>query len=101
MGMTVNTNKTKIMMIKSKKETYANFIYDNRNLEEVTSYKYLLIDILALKITINQPIWSCGIKISFYLKLLSSLLCCMVVKHGGATFLENLGGGLGKSKNGL
>ena len=43
--MTVNTNKTKIMMIKSKKETYANFIYDNRNLEEVTSYKYLGIDI--------------------------------------------------------
>ena len=45
MGMTVNTNKTKIMIIKSKKDTYANFIYDNRNLEEVTSYKYLRIDI--------------------------------------------------------
>ena len=41
MGMTVNTNKTKIMIIKSKKDTYANFIYDNRNLEEVNSYKYL------------------------------------------------------------
>ena len=45
MGMIVNTDKTKITIIKSKKDTYANFIYDNRNLEEVTSYKYLIIDI--------------------------------------------------------
>ena len=45
MGMTINIGKTKIMIIKSKKDTYANFIYDNRNLEEVTSYKYLGIDI--------------------------------------------------------
>ena len=44
-GMTVNTDKTKIMIIKPKKDTYANFIYDNKNLEEVTSYKYLEIDI--------------------------------------------------------
>ena len=44
--MTVNTDKTKIMIIKSKKDTYANFIYDNRNIKEVTSYKYLRIDIL-------------------------------------------------------
>ena len=29
MGMTVNTDKTKIMIIKSKKDTYENFIYDN------------------------------------------------------------------------
>jgi len=41
MGMTVNTNKTKVMIIKSNKGTYENFIYDNNNLEEVTSYKYL------------------------------------------------------------
>ena len=33
------------MIIKSKKDTYANFVYDNRNLEEVSSYKYLGIDI--------------------------------------------------------
>ena len=33
------------MIIKSKKDTYAKFIYDNRNIEEVTSYKYLRIDI--------------------------------------------------------
>ena len=45
MGMHVNIDKTKIMIIKSKKDTYANFIYDNRNIEEVTSYKYLGIDI--------------------------------------------------------
>jgi len=45
MGMTVNTNKTKVMIIKSKKDTYANFMYDNNNLEEVHSYKYLGIDI--------------------------------------------------------
>ena len=35
MGMT--HNKTKFMIIKSKKDTYANFIYDNRNIEEVTT----------------------------------------------------------------
>ena len=44
MGMTVNTDKTKIMIIKSK-DTYANFVYDNNNLEEVSSYIYLGIDI--------------------------------------------------------
>ena len=38
--MTVNTDKTKVMIIKSK-ETYANFMYDNNNLEEVYSDKYL------------------------------------------------------------
>ena len=45
MGMTVKTDKTKVIIIKSKKETYANFMYDNSNLEEVSSYKYLGIDI--------------------------------------------------------
>jgi len=45
MGMTVKTDKTKVMIIKSKKDTYANFLYDNSNLEEVSSYKYLGIDI--------------------------------------------------------
>ena len=43
MGMIVNTRKT--MIIKSNKGIYANFIYDYRNLDEVTSYKYLRIDI--------------------------------------------------------
>jgi hypothetical protein len=45
MGMIVNTDKTKVMIIKSKKDTYANFMYDNNNLEEVYSDKYLGIDI--------------------------------------------------------
>ena len=31
--------------MKSKKDTYGNFIYDNINLKEGTSYKYLGIDI--------------------------------------------------------
>ena len=121
MGMTINTNKTKIMIIKSKKDTYANLIYHNRNLEEVTSYKYLGIDIhhklnwnysiekminggwkafLVLKILVNQLMWSCEIKISSYLKLLSYLLSCRVVKYGGATFQKNLGGILSKSRSG-
>jgi len=45
MGMIVDTDKTKVMIIKSKKDTYTNFMYDNNNLEEVYSYKYLGIDI--------------------------------------------------------
>ena len=45
MGITVNTDKTKVMIIKSKNDTYANFMYDNSNLEELSSYKYLGIDI--------------------------------------------------------
>jgi len=36
----VNTNKTKIRIIISKKIMYANFVNDNNTLEEVTSYKY-------------------------------------------------------------
>jgi len=45
MVMTINIDKTKVMIIKSKKITYANFMYDNNNLEEVTSYKYLIINL--------------------------------------------------------
>ena len=45
MGMSVNTNKTKVMIIKSKDDTYANFVYGNNNMEEMSSYKYLGIDI--------------------------------------------------------
>ena len=44
MGMIVNTDKTKVMIIKSNNITYYTFVYEN-NLEEVTSYKYLGIDI--------------------------------------------------------
>jgi hypothetical protein len=35
MGMTVNTDKTKVMIIKSKNITYDTFVYDNNSLEEV------------------------------------------------------------------
>ena len=44
MGMTINTDKTKDLIIKSN-DTYTNFVYANNNLEEVSSYKYLGIDI--------------------------------------------------------
>ena len=33
MDMFINTNKAKVMTLKSKKYTYANFVYDNNNLE--------------------------------------------------------------------
>ena len=45
MGMPINIEKTKIMLIESHNITYVNFMYDNNNLEEVTSYKYLKIDL--------------------------------------------------------
>jgi hypothetical protein len=45
MGMIVNIEKTKGMIIKSKKINCVDFMYDNNNLEEVTSFKYLIIDI--------------------------------------------------------
>jgi len=44
--MTVNIDKTKFMMIKSKNIPYYRFIYDNNYLEEVASYKYLGINII-------------------------------------------------------
>ncbi len=45
MGMTINIDKVKVMIIKSKKINYDNFIYDKNYLEKVSSYKYLGIDI--------------------------------------------------------
>ena len=39
--MDVNTDKTKVMIIKSNKILYDTSVYDKNNLEEVTSYKYL------------------------------------------------------------
>ena len=33
------------MIIKSKKDTYANLMYDNNSLDEVNSFKYLYIDL--------------------------------------------------------
>jgi hypothetical protein len=54
-GMTVSTNKTNVMIIKSKKIPCANFMYDNNNLEEVSSYKYLKIN-LCRKLNWNYRI---------------------------------------------
>ena len=71
MGMTFNIDKTKIMIIKSKKSTYANFIYDNRNVEEVTSYKYLEIDIhhkLSRNYSIEKGLMEGG-KLTLLLKI--------------------------------
>jgi hypothetical protein len=45
MGTTENTDKTKVMIIKSKRIIDDTFVYDNNSLEEVPSYKYLEIDI--------------------------------------------------------
>ena len=42
--MTINIDKTKVMIIKSNKIPYDTLVYDKNNLEEVTSYKYLGID---------------------------------------------------------
>ena len=39
MAMTVNTDKPKVMIIKSNKIPYDTFIYENNNLKEVTLYK--------------------------------------------------------------
>ena len=43
--MTINTEKTKVVIMKSKKVTYTNLVYDSSNLVEMSSYKYLKIDI--------------------------------------------------------
>jgi hypothetical protein len=39
MGMTINIDKTKGMIIKSDKITYDTFVYEKNSFEEVTSYK--------------------------------------------------------------
>ena len=120
MDMTVNTDKTKVMIIKSKNDTYANFMYDNRNLEEVSSYKYLGIDIhhkLNQNYSIEKRI-NGGWKAYFGLennckaanlvmwdkkKLLFETLfthvCCMGVRFGVASSLESPREILSKSKS--
>jgi len=44
MGMIANIDKTKVMITKSNKITFDTIVYENNNLEEGTSYKYLGID---------------------------------------------------------
>ena len=62
------------MIIKSKNDTYANFMYDNSKLEEVSSYKYLGIDIhhklnwnYSIKKRINEG-WNLVLKITVKLQ---------------------------------
>jgi len=43
--MTIDTNKMKIMIIKSKNITYTSLMYETNSLEEITPYKYLGIDL--------------------------------------------------------
>ena len=107
------------MIIKSKKDTYANFVYDNNNLEEVSSYKYLGIDIHH-KINWNYSIEkriNGGWKAYFDLennckaanlvmwdkkKLLFETLVtpiCMGARFGVSASLEDLGGRLSKSRS--
>ena len=122
MGMIVNIDKTKVMIIKSKKDTCANFVYDNSNLEEVSSYKYLGIDIhhkLSWNYSTEKRI-NGGWKAYFSLenncksanlvmwdkkKFLFETLLIHVILYGcevrGATFIENLGGILNKSRSSL
>jgi len=45
MRMNFKNDKIMVMIIKSKNSTYVNFMYDKNNLEEMTSYKYLKIDL--------------------------------------------------------
>jgi hypothetical protein len=45
MSMTVKNDKTKVMIIKSKRITYDTFVYENNSLKEVSSYTYLGLDI--------------------------------------------------------
>jgi hypothetical protein len=45
MGMTVNTDNSKVMITNSNKIPYDTFVYENDNLKELISYKYLGIDI--------------------------------------------------------
>jgi hypothetical protein len=44
-GMNINIDKMKFMIINSKRITCVNFMYDNNSLEEVTSYKYIGINL--------------------------------------------------------
>ena len=120
MGITVNTDKTKITIIKSKKDTYAKFIDDNINLEEVTSYKYLGIDIhhkLNWNYNIEKMInggWEVYLSLGNNCKSINLVMWdkkkflfetfvipVILSRYGGEAFLENLEGILRKCIGGL
>lgn len=48
MDMIVNTNKVKLMIVKSKNIIYDTFIYDNNYLEQVLSLKYFGIEMFNM-----------------------------------------------------
>jgi hypothetical protein len=98
------------MIIKSNKIPYDTFVYDNNNLEEVNSYKYLGIDIhhklnwnysiekriigdgkliMGLKTIVNQLNFGVGIRRNSSLRLLLHLLFFMDVKYGAVVSLVN------------
>jgi hypothetical protein len=112
MGMTANTDKTKVMIIKTNKITYDTFIYNNKNLEELNSYKYLGIDIhhklnwnyriekwiiggsksyYGLENNCNQLIFGVQIRRNSSLRVLLHLLLFMDVKSQALVSLVNLG----------
>ena len=105
MGMTVNTDKAKVMIIKYKKITHGSFVYYNHYLNEVSSYKYLGIDfphqfnwnyriekriiIMILKKIVIQSIFTFGVKKCSSLRLSSPLLSYTDVKFQVAIYLES------------
>ena len=55
MGMTLNIDKTKVIIIKSQNVTYVKFMYDNNNLEEVTNIlEYIFITSLTGAIALKK-----------------------------------------------
>jgi hypothetical protein len=44
-SMSINNNKTNVMIIKFKNTSNPNFGYDNNNVEEINLYKYLGVDL--------------------------------------------------------
>jgi hypothetical protein len=95
MDMTLNTEKTKVMIIKSKRITYDTFVYDNNILEEVPSYKYIGIYIhhklnwnyniekkinggwktyMGSKTIVNEYTFGFGIKINSFHTLVTPIL---------------------------
>ena len=100
------------MTIKSNRISYDTFIYDNNNLEKVTSYKYLGIDIhhklnwnysikkkiigdekliMGLKTIVIQSIFGFELRRNSYLRLSLHLLFFMDVKCMVVVSLVNHG----------
>lgn len=97
--------KTKVMIIKSKMITNTNFVYDNTSLEEMTSYKYIWLDLHhKLSHSIENGWWEAYIGLENNCKLMDvrqwykkklmfvtlvTMLSYMVEKFVVVTSLEN------------